>query len=134
MMFNGQTEAAFNFYKTVFGGEFTTLQRMKDIPGDHHHQMPAEEQEKILYVQLPVGNSVLMGMDIPSHMPPTSMGSNFMVTLDTSSKEETTETFNKLSEGGTIMMPLGDQFWGAFFGMATDKFGIQWMLSYVEEK
>jgi PhnB protein len=134
MMFNGQTEAAFNFYKSIFGGEFSNLQRMKDIPGDHHHQMPREEQEKILYVQLPVGNSVLMGMDVPQSMPPVNQGNNFMVTLDTSSEEETTRFFNQLSEGGTVMMPLGHQFWGAFFGMVTDKFGIQWMLSYVEEK
>ena len=64
MMFNGQTEEAFNFYKEAFGGEFSNLQRMKDIPGDN--PMQAEEAEKILYMSLPVGNSVLMGMDIPS--------------------------------------------------------------------
>jgi len=128
-MFNGQTEAAFNFYKSVFGGEFSNFQRMKDIPGDQ--PMSPGEAEKILYVQLPVGNSVLMGMDVSSKMPPTNPGNNFMVSLDTSSEEENTRLFNELSEGGFVMMPLGHQFWGAFFGMVTDKFGIQWMLSYV---
>jgi PhnB protein len=132
IMFNGNTEAAFNFYKSVFGGEFTTFQRMKDIPGDH--QMPPESLEKILYVQLPIGNSSIMGMDVPAHMPPTNAGNNFMVTLDTSSEEENTRLFNELSEGGIVMMPLGHQFWGAFFGMVTDQFGIQWMLSYVKEQ
>ena len=129
IMFNGQTEAAFNFYKSVFGGEFSNFQRMKDIPGDQ--PMSPGEAEKILYVQLPVGNSVLMGMDVSSKMPPTNPGNNFMVSLDTSSEEENTRLFNELSEGGFVMMPLGHQFWGAFFGMVTDKFGIQWMLSYV---
>jgi PhnB protein len=132
LMFNGNTETVFNFYRSVFGGEFTTLQRMKDMPGDH--QLPPEAAEKILYVQLPVGNSVIMGMDIPAHMPPADSGKNFMITLDTSSEEETTQLFNELSAGGFAMMPLGHQFWGAFFGMVTDQFGIQWMISYVEEK
>jgi PhnB protein len=131
IMFNGQTEAAFNFYRSVFNEEFSNLQRMKDIPGDH--PMSPEEAEKILYVSLPVGNSILMGMDVPKSMPPTNAGNNFMVTLDTSSEEETTRVFNRLSEGGVVTMPLGHQFWGAFFGMVTDKFGIQWMLSYMNQ-
>ena len=130
IMFNGNTEDAFNFYKSVFGGEFITLQRMKDIPGDH--PMSPEAAEKILYVALPVGNSVIMGMDVPESRPPINAGNNFMVTLDTSSEEETTRFFNALAEGGNITMPLANQFWGAFFGMVTDKFGIQWMLSYVK--
>ncbi len=108
IMFNGQTEAAFNFYKTIFGGEFSNLQRMKDIPGDH--PMSAEEREKILYVSLPVGNSLIMGMDVPQSMPPTNAGNNFMITLDTSSEEETINVFNRLSEGGIVLMPVGHQF------------------------
>ena len=132
MMFNGQTEAAFNFYKDAFGGEFSALQRMKDISGDH--PMQAGEAEKILYMSLPIGNSVIMGMDIPSSRPPANQGNNFMVTIDTSSEEETNQLFKSLSEGGFVMMPPDHQFWGAYFGMFTDKFGIQWMLSYVAEK
>jgi len=132
IMFNGNTEAAFNFYRSVFGGEFITFQRMKDIPGDH--PMSPEAAEKILYVSLPVGNSVIMGMDVPESMPPTNAGNNFMVSLDTSSEEENTQIFNSLSESGFVMMPLGHQFWGAFFGMVTDQFGIQWMISYVKEQ
>jgi PhnB protein len=130
IMFNGQTEAAFNFYRSVFGGEFVNFQRMKEIP--NAPPMSAEEGEKVLYTSLPVGNSILMGMDIPQSMSPANMGNNFMVTLDTSSEEETTKVFHALSENGSVMMPLGHQFWGAFFGMVTDPFGIQWMLSYVE--
>lgn len=128
--FNGQTEEAFNLYKSVFGGEFIMLQRMKDIP--NAPEMPEAEGNKILFMSLPMGNSVLMGMDIPAHMPPGKEGTNFMVTVETESEEETTQFFNGLAEGGHVMMPLGDQFWGAFFGMVTDKFGIQWMLSYTK--
>jgi len=129
LMFNGETEAAFNFYKSVFGGEFSNLQRMKDIP--NAPPMPPELAEKILYMSLPIANNTLMGMDIPPHMPAVNSGNNFMITLDTSSKEENTSLFNALAENGTVLMPLGDQFWGAFFGMVKDQFGISWMLSYV---
>ncbi|HEY8784796.1 MAG TPA: VOC family protein [Mucilaginibacter sp.] len=129
IVFDGQTEAAFNFYRSIFGGEFSNFQRMKDMPGAP--PMPAKEGEKILHAALPIGNSVIMGMDMPTGRGTVNAGNNFMVTLDTSSEEETTRAFNGLAEGGFVMMPLGHQFWGAFFGMVTDKFGIQWMLSYM---
>ena len=132
LVFSGQTEAAFNFYKSIFGGEFSNFQRMKDMPAPM--PLSAEEGEKILHAALPVGNSVLMGMDMPAGRGAVSAGNNFMVTLDTSSAEETTRIFNDLSEGGFVMMPLDHQFWGAFFGMVTDKFGIQWMLSYMNQE
>ena len=130
IVFNGQAEAAFNFYRSIFGGEFSNVQRMKDMPSPH--PMSAEESEKILHMAYPVGNSVLMGMDMPEGRGTTIVGTNFMVTLDTSSEEETDRFFNGLAEGGNVMMPVAQQFWGAYFGMLTDKFGIQWMLSYVK--
>jgi len=132
IMFDGQTEAAFTFYKSIFGGEFDNLQRMKDMPGAP--PMPPEEAEKILHVAYPVGNSMLMGMDVPTGRMVLNQGNNFMVTLDTGSEDETTKLFNGLSDGGQVTMPLAHQFWGSFFGMVTDKFGIQWMLSYMEAK
>jgi PhnB protein len=130
IMFNGQTEAAFNFYKSVFGGEFVNIQRMREMPDPM--PMSAEEGEKILYVGLRIAGGMLAGMDMPKGRGTANAGNNFMVTLDTSSEEETTRLFNGLSAGGSVMMPLADQFWGAFFGMFTDKFGIQWMVSYVK--
>lgn len=129
IIFNGKTEAALNFYKSIFGGDFINFQRMKEMPGAP--PMSAEEGEKILHAALPVGNSVLMAMDMPQGRGTVNEGNNFMVTLDTSSEEETTRVFSRLSEGGVVTMPLGHQFWGAFFGMVTDQFGIQWMLSYM---
>ena len=130
LLFDGQAEAAFNFYKSVFGGDFANLQRMKDMPGAP--PMSAEESEKILHMSLPIGNAVLMGMDAPTGRMVLNKGNNFMVTLDTGSEDETARLFNGLAEGGIVTMPLANQFWGSFFGMVTDKFGIQWMLSYVK--
>ena len=129
LLYDGQTEEAFNFYKSVFGGEFSNVQRMKDMPSPH--PMSAEESEKILHMSLPIGSAILMAMDMPAGRGTVNMGNNFMATLDTSSKEEATKIFDGLSVGGTVMMPMADQFWGSYFGMFTDKFGIQWMVSYV---
>jgi PhnB protein len=131
LMFNGQTEAAFNFYKSVFGGEFAMLQRMKDMPSPM--PMTDEEKEKILYVGLNTGAGFLAGMDMPAGRGHVEHGNDFMITLNTSSEEETTKLFNALVDGGNVMMPLDHQFWGAFFGMVKDQFGIQWMLSYTKD-
>ena len=130
---NGNTEEVFNFYRSVFGGEFLHLQRMSDIPGDHSQQMAPGEANKILHVALPIGGAVLSGMDIPAKMPASVFGTNFMVQAETESEYETDKIFNGLAEGGRITMPLGHQFWGSYFGMLTDKFGIQWMVSYTKE-
>jgi len=130
LVYDGQTEEAFNFYRSVFGGEFLHVQRMKEIP--NAPPMPESEGDKILHMAFPIGSSILMGMDAPTGRMVLNQGNNFMVTLDTESEEETTKLFNGLSAGGIVTMPLEHQFWGAFFGMFTDKFGIQWMLSYVK--
>jgi len=132
LAFNGNTEAAFNFYKSVFGGEFIHVQRMSDIP--HPPQdTSAEEANKILHIALPIGSSsVLNGMDVPGSRPAVNIGNNFMVTIDTEGEEETKKIFDGLAQGANITIPLDHQFWGAYFGMLTDKFGIQWMLSYTK--
>ena len=130
LVFDGETEAAFNFYKSIFGGEFMHVQRMKEMP--NAPEMPSAEGDKILHIAYPIGSTILMGMDAPTGRMVINKGNNFMVTLDTSGEEETTHIFNGLSAGGAVIMPLAHQFWGAFFGMVTDKFGLQWMLSYVK--
>ncbi|MDX2245419.1 MAG: VOC family protein [Bacteroidia bacterium] len=128
--FNGTTEEAFNFYKSVFGGEFTGFQRFKDIPDGE--KMSAEDQEKIMHVSLPVGNGVvLMGTDALESMgQKLTAGNNFYISINTESEEEATELFNKLSAGGKIELALEKTFWNAYFGMFADKFGIQWMVNY----
>jgi PhnB protein len=128
--FNGNTEDAFNFYKSVFGGEFTSVQRFKDTP--HGDQMSAADKEKIMHVALPIGKgNILMGTDILESMgQKLNLGNNFSLTINPESEAEAEKYFNKLSVGGTVVMPLEKAFWGAYFGMVTDKFGIQWMVNY----
>ena len=130
LLFDGQAEAAFNFYKSVFGGEFSNIQRLKDMPSPQ--PIIGKEGEKILHMSLPIGNAILMGMDMPAGRGTVNKGNNFMATIDTGSEEETVRLFNGLAEDGVVMMPVAHQLWGAYFGMLTDKFGIQWMLSYVK--
>ncbi len=126
--FNGNTEEAFNFYKSVFGGEFITLQRFKDTP--EADKMPADEQEMIMHVALPIGGNIIMGTDVPKSMPQVIFGTNSSLSIDVDSEEEANKLFNGLSDGGRVMMPLEKMFWGAMFGMVTDRFGVQWMVNY----
>ena len=126
--FNGNTEEAFNFYKSVFGGEFKTLQRYKDTPDAE--KMPASAQEKIMHVALPIGDNMLMGTDTGDGMPQVTFGTNSSIAIEASSEDEANNLFKGLSDGGNVTMPLQKTFWGAYFGMVTDKFGIQWMVNY----
>jgi PhnB protein len=128
--FPGNTEEAFNFYKSVFGGEFTMLQRFKETPfGD---KMAEGDKEKIMHVALPIGKSaVLMATDaIESMGQKFSAGNNYSIAIEAESEDEATRLFKGLSEGGNITMPLEKAFWGAYFGMFNDKFGVQWMVNY----
>lgn len=132
--FKGNTEQAFNFYKSVFGGEFLTVQRFKDTP--EAARVPDHEKDKLMHIALPVGKgTILMGTDALESMGHTvTPGTNFHLSVDTESEAETEKIFNGLAAGGKITTPLEKMFWGAYFGMCTDKFGIQWMVSYDEKK
>jgi PhnB protein len=125
--FGGNCEEAFNFYKSVFGGEFLTVMRFKDSPPELN--MPKDEGEKVMHVALPVGKNTLMGSDVPSSMGPMKDGSNY-ISISADSEDEATRLFNSLSKGGKVTMPLDKAFWGAYFGMCTDKFGTKWMVSH----
>ena len=133
--FNGKTEEAFNFYKSVFGGEFATLQRFKDIPASEQ-PMPKGEGERIMHVSLPIGEgTTLMGTDISEGMGMSlTQGNNVYLSLHPDSKEEAERLFKQLSVGGKVEMPLGKMFWGAYFASFTDKFGVEWMINYEEGK
>ena len=128
--FMGNTEAAMNFYKSVFGGEFIAFERFKDSPG--FEKMPKQDQEKIMHASLPMGkNNVLNATDVLESMEQTlTQGNNFYILVKTESEEETDLLFKKLSEGGKIEMPVNKTFWGAYCGMCRDKFGIQWMINF----
>lgn len=129
LSFNGNAEEVFEFYKSVFGGEFQTLMRMSDVPAEHK-AAPGEENQ-IMHVSLPIGRgTVLMGCDVPAKYGPVKEGSNFTVAIQADSKDEADTLFNGLSAGGKVTMAMDNTFWGSYFGMFTDKFGIQWMVGY----
>lgn len=126
--FNGNTEEAFNFYKSVFGGEFVMVQRMKDTP--EPDKIPDSDKEKIMHIALPIGTNILMGTDVLESMPQVTFGTNSSICISPDSGEEAKKLFDGLSAGGQIGMPLEKMFWGALFGFFTDKYGVQWMVNY----
>ncbi len=128
--FNGNTEEAFNFYKSVFGGEFRMLMRFKDTP--EAGNIPADARNQIMHVALPLGkNNVLMGTDAPESMGfGLKVGNNVHIAIHTESREEADKLFKGLSAGGKVQMPMADMFWGDYYGSFTDKFGVQWMISF----
>lgn len=128
--FQGNTEEAFNFYKAAFGGEFTVLQRFRDIPQGNN--TPAGDLDKIMHVSLPIGaENVLMGTDMLESMGQKLInGNNYSISISVDSEAEAAHLFNALSAGGQVIMPLEKAFWGAYFGLFNDKFGIQWMVNY----
>lgn len=126
--FNGNCEEAFNFYKAVFGGEFTDFDRFKDTPAEF--QVPGVDGNLVMHVSLPIGKGgILMGSDSPEVMGGVTPGNNCHISLQTEDDAETDRLFNALSAGGTITMPLEETFWGARFGMFVDQFGINWMIN-----
>ena len=131
--FSGTSEEAFNFYKSVFGGEFTTMERFKNTPdGD---KLSPEDANKIMHIALPIGGNTLMATDALESMGQTlTQGNNFHLSIHTESKAEADKLFSALGVGGKVEMPLMDMFWGAYFGMLNDKFGIKWIVSYEPKK
>ena len=128
--FNGNTEEAFNFYKSVFGGEFITVQRFKDTP--EADKIPEADRDKIMHIALPIGKgTILMATDALESMGhPLTVGNNFYMSVNANSEKEADKLFKALSAGGRVTIPIEKAFWGAYFGMFTDKFAIQWMINY----
>ncbi|HEY3876303.1 MAG TPA: VOC family protein [Candidatus Kapabacteria bacterium] len=130
--FPGNTEEAFNFYKSIFGGDFVTLQRFKDIPGGN---FPAEVQNGIMHVSLKIGNNTLMGTDAIESMGHAIKTGNYAsLSIEADSKEQADHIFNGLSAGGSDIMAMKDQFWGAYWGALKDQYGIPWMVNYTYPK
>lgn len=132
--FVNNTEEAFNFYKSVFGGEFSGngISRFKDIPpSDDMPPMSENVKNLVMHVELPIlGGHSLMGTDAPEEMGfKVNYGNNVYISLEPDTREETKRLFLALSEGGKVEMELQDMFWGAYYGSCKDKFGVQWMLN-----
>jgi PhnB protein len=137
--FDGQTEEAFLFYKSVFRREFNGngIQRFGDLPADANHPPVADNLKKmVLHVELPIlNNHVLMGTDAPKEMGFTLVkGNNMHISLEPETRAEAKRIFEELSEDGNVTMPLQDMFWGAYFGSFTDRFGINWMVNCLSKK
>ncbi len=131
LTFNGNCEEAFSFYKSVFGGEFRQFSKFKDMPPVEGHPLPEGAGDKILHVALPISNeTILMGSDANPMMGEVRNGQNISLSIGAQSKEEADRIFQGLAPGGKITMPIGDTFWGAYFGMLDDKFDITWMVNF----
>ncbi|MEO5668544.1 MAG: VOC family protein [Bdellovibrionota bacterium] len=128
--FNGNAEEAFEFYKSVFGGEFAKIVRFKDLssPG---HRVTANDANKIMHIALPIGKNILMANDVPESMGHVNENENrSKISINAESREEADKLFCGLSAGGKIEAPIGDSPWGSYFGMFRDKFGIEWMVDF----
>ncbi|MBK6523265.1 MAG: VOC family protein [Sphingobacteriaceae bacterium] len=128
--FNGNAEEAFNFYRSVFGGEFSKIVRFKDL-ASAEFEVPEHEANKIMHIALPIGKTILMANDVPEILGRTNENENrSKIVISADSKQEADKLFNGLSVGGQIEMPISDSPWGSYFGMFRDKYGIEWMLEF----
>ncbi|QEM13026.1 VOC family protein [Mucilaginibacter rubeus] len=129
--FNGNAQEAFNFYKSVFGGEFTKIIRFKDL-ASAEFQVAESEENKIMYIGLPIGkNNVLIANDVPEFIGRVSENENrSKIYASTESREEADKIFNGLSAGGEVEGPIGDSPWGTYAGMFRDKYGIEWIVEF----
>lgn len=128
--FGGNAEEAFNFYKSVFGGEFSSMVKFKDMPTEGAPVSEADG-DKIMHMALPIGDELLMASDaLESFEQTVTPGNNSYISVHPATKDEADRIFNALSEGAEIEMPIDDQMWGDYFGSLKDKFGIGWMVNY----
>jgi PhnB protein len=128
--FPGNTEEAFEFYKEVFGTEFTSLLRMRD--NEETNSVPPEVQNKIMHIALPLTkDTTLMATDaIETPESKLIVGNNFYILINAENETEANTLYTKLAAGGIQEMPMSTTFWGAYFGSLVDKFGIKWMINY----
>ena len=124
--FKGRTEAAFEFYKSIFGTDYAMpTVRIRDIPSDGKPRSE-EELNRIAHMVLPIlGGHLLMGTDVPE----VAEGNNVSIMLEPDTRMEADRLNRALAKGGKIIMPLADMFWGAYFGQFVDKFGVQWFVN-----
>lgn len=133
--FQGNTEEAFEFYRSVFGGEFTSVMRFGEMPGCDEMEISEEDKGKIMHISLPVGNAILMATDsLESMGQKLEFGNNTHLSFSPDSREEADRVFAALADGGKVHMPLDDMFWGDYWGSLTDRFGVNWMVNFAEAK
>lgn len=133
LTFDGNCEEAFRFYQSVFGGVFTHINRFNEMPEDENAEpLNEEDANKIMHITLPISEETcLMGSDSMGEWTSNLVrGNNFAISINTDSISEANKLFEGLSDGGKVTMPMEETFWGAYFGMFTDKFGINWMINH----
>lgn len=131
--FAGTTEEAFGHYRSIFGGEFAVVMRFGEMPGCDEFELSDDDKTKIAHIALPIGTGgdVLMGTDmLECFGQKLSAGNNFALSYSPDSREEADRVFSALGDGGSIVMPIADQFWGSYHGMVIDRFGMQWMIDF----
>lgn len=137
LLFERNTKEAFDFYKSVFQSEITSVNYFRDIPPtEGQPQLSEEDKDLIMNIQLPIlGDNILMGTDSPQKNGfKLNVGNNINISLEPDSREESERIFKALSEGGNVTMNLQDMFWGAYYGSVTDKFNINWMINCENKK
>ena len=128
--FNGNAEEAFNFYKSVFGGEFASVVRFKDLESPEF-QVSHEDADKIMRITLPIGGNILIANDVPTGLGPVSEHENrSKIAITAETKEEADKLFAGLSEGGEVEMPMDESQWGTYFAMFRDRYGIEWTIEF----
>ena len=128
--FNGNAEEAFNFYKSVFGGEFGSVVRFKDLESPEF-PVPEEDANKIMRITLSIGGNTLIANDVPAAMGPVSENENrSKIAVTAESRQEAEKIFAGLSEGGEVEMPMAESPWGTYFAMFRDRFGIEWTVEF----
>ncbi len=133
LYFQGNCERAFEFYKSIFGGEYDFLGRYKDLPQEARQNFPYCTDEQIMHVTLPISNeTMLMGSDLIDSDEEISESKNgFSLYVKTENKHEAKRIFDALSGEGEIVVPIDDQFWGSYYGLCVDKFGVSWKISCI---
>ncbi|GJM35566.1 MAG: VOC family protein [Saprospiraceae bacterium] len=134
LTFLGNCEEAFNYYKSIFGGEFTYVGRFSEMPDDPNYSISEKDKNKIMHISLPLSKeTTLMGSDTGGEgAAKTEVGNNISLSITASSKADADRFFAALSKGGKATMPMNKTFWGDYFGMCTDQFDINWMISFNE--
>jgi PhnB protein len=128
--FNGNAEEAFNFYRSIFGGEFTKIIRFKDLQSAEF-SVSENDANRIMHIELPIGRNVLMANDVPEFMGRVNENENrSKISVSAESRDEADQLFKGLSAGGKVEMPIGQSPWGTYFGMLRDKYGIEWTLEF----
>jgi PhnB protein len=128
--FNGNAEEAFNFYKSVFGGEIKSIVRFKDLKSSEF-PVPEADANKIMRIVLPIGGNTLIANDVPESMGAVSESENrSKISVSAESREEADKIFTGLSAGGAVEMPMDKSPWGTYFAMFRDKYGIEWSVEF----